>query len=378
MKWLQWRYVALALSALLAWSAQASADEAKPKAKEAASFGILESMSSDAAKAKALEWLKEVGKSDADTLKKVEAIFADAEKPVLDKVTEVLVLGDADAAKILADARDPNAPAPTEIPSVLRDPKKSTFLKANLAISYAKALTGKRVFEEALDSLKTQKVENTVDPGAFLFYKAVAEHELAPVHDQMKDDANRTILRLLDDVVDAPERYKMIAALMHFDMLTWKSEKDKDVIARLGGVGRIMGNIERRLDLSRGGPVTQEMQKRVLVNLDEMIKEEEEKQNQQGQGSGSGKGKGQQKGQSTPNNNINASRPQEDSFGGNGSGPGNVDPKKFKELAQVWGTLPEKERAKALLELTSRMPDKHRQLIQDYFKKLAQDSGNMK
>jgi hypothetical protein len=337
------------------------ADEAKPAAdkkkdKEAASFGTLESMPADAAKAKAAEWLKEVNKTDAATLAQFETIWK-ADKSTLEKVTETLTLGDPDAARLLADAADPTATPPTSVPAILKDTKKPVFFRANLTLAYAKVLSGKRVFEEALDALKTVKVEQVVDPGAFLFYKAVAEHALI-----RREEASRTILRLLDDVTDAPERYKMVAALMHFDMLTWR---DKD----LGWVARMMNNIERRLDLYRGGPITQDMQKKVVVELDRMIKEMEEQQQQQQQQQDGSKGG---KSGSNPNNNTRATSPQNDSYGGNGSGPGQVDPKKFKEVAQNWGSLPEKERAKAILELTRGMPPKHRELIENYFKKLQQ------
>jgi hypothetical protein len=181
-------------------------------------------------------------------------------------------------------------------------------------------------------------------------------------------EANNTIVRLLDDVADAPERYKMVAALMVFDMMTWK---DKD----LGAIARKMDNIERRLDLSRGGPKTQKLQKEVIARLDELIKE---KENQGGGGGGGNGGNcpngGQQPG-NTPNNTTQPSGPQNDSNGGNGSGPGNVDPKRLKELADVWGKLPEKDRAKAMAELTRDMPPRYREVIEKYFKKLA-ESGN--
>jgi len=42
-----------------------------------------------------------------------------------------------------------------------------------------------------------------------------------------------------------------------------------------------------------------------------------------------------------------------------------------KEIADVWGKLPEKERARALVELTRSMPAKDRQVIERYFKELA-------
>ena len=57
---------------------------------------------------------------------------------------------------------------------------------------------------------------------------------------------------------------------MLLDMQTWK---DKD----LGAVARKMDNIERRLDLARGGPQTQKLQREVVARLDELIKELENK-----------------------------------------------------------------------------------------------------
>ncbi len=47
----------------------------------------------------------------------------------------------------------------------------------------------------------------------------------------------------------------------------------------------------------------------------------------------------------------------------------------MKEIAEVWGKLPEKERAKALVELTRGMPAKDRAVIEAYFKELAKKSA---
>src|SRR6202040_3303257 len=126
---------------------------------------------------------------------------------------------------------------------------------------------------EALETFAVVKPEDVVDPGAYFFHKAVCEHAL-----MLKERADSSIDRLLVDVTDAPERYRMVAALMHFDMLTWQ-EKD------LGWIARKMENIQRRLDLKRGGKNTQKQQKEVLVRLDEMIKEIENK-NKPGSSSG--------------------------------------------------------------------------------------------
>jgi len=254
--------LALACAAALLWGGALRADDPKPaKEKETASFGTLESLPADQAKAQSLEWLKAAGKTDAESLKAFDAIWATEERPLLEKVARTFELGDPEAKKLMAEARDPNTPAPVTVPALLKDAKKPAFFRANLALAYGKALTIRKVYEEALDSLSLVKPEEVVDPSALFFHKAVCEYELL-----LKDKADSSIDRLLVDVTDAPERYRMVAALMHFDMLTWQ-EKD------LGWIARKMENIQRRLDLKRGGKETQKQQKEVLVRLDEMIKE---------------------------------------------------------------------------------------------------------
>jgi hypothetical protein len=67
--------------------------------------------------------------------------------------------------------------------------------------------------------------------------------------------------------------------------------------------------------------------------------------------------------------------PLQDSQLGGISGQGKVDMKKFKEIADVWGRLPEKERARAMVELTRGMPPKYRDAIETYFKELQNRSN---
>ncbi len=262
-------WIPAAMAALLLYGGGAAlADTGKKPAKEDSSFGALKAPDLNEVRAQAEAWLKSV-KPDAATQAKFKTIWQ-ADRPVLDKIASTLVLGDPTAAKLLAEARDADTPAPTEVPAVLKDKKKSPFFRSNLALAYGKALTSRKVYEEALEAMLSVKVEDVADPAAYLFHKAVCEHAL-----MLKDNADGSIDRLLVDAGDSPERYRMVAALMHFDMLTWQ-EKD------LGWIARKMDNIQRRLDLKRGGKKTQKMQKEVLVRLDEMIKEIENKQKQGG------------------------------------------------------------------------------------------------
>jgi len=233
------------------------------------SFGALEAASPEAARAMAMAWLKEAGKTDQATMRKFEAIWKQEDRTVLDGVADSLALGNAEAARLLAEARDPNSPPAIKVPDILRDAKQPLFFRANLGLAYARALSNRRVHEEALETLRIFQPEQ-VSPSAYLFHRAVCEHALL-----LRPEATRTISRLLEDSLTSPERYKTVSALMLLDMQTWK-EKD------LGAIARKMENIERRLDLARGGPVTQKLQKEVVMRLDELIKELENKAKKQG------------------------------------------------------------------------------------------------
>ena len=231
------------------------------------SFGTLRAMDGDAAKAKMNVWLTGTGKMDQA---KFDAIWA-SDKTVAAKTVASIALGKPDAQAALDDARDITKDAPLAIPAVIAD-EKDAFVKANLGAAYARALAGKKVYEEALLAVADAKSEDVVDPSAFLFFKAVAEHSIAGYKKVRKVDAVASLVRLLDDVTDAPDRYKMVATLMFFDLQNWsKDEKD------LSNIGKLMDSSGRRLDLARGGSTTQDIQKRIIFRLDEKIKELENK-----------------------------------------------------------------------------------------------------
>jgi hypothetical protein len=240
------------------------AEPEKKPLKDLPSFSQLRAPDSDAARSQASAWLKGVGKTDAATQKAFDELWA-SDRPLLDKVSGTLAMGEPAAAQLLQEARDPETPAPTSVPNLIKDQKLPVFFRANLGLAYAKALTGRKVYDEALEAFKSIKGEDVIDPAAYFFHRAVTEHAL-----MMKNEADDSIDRLLLDVVDAPVRYRMVGVLMHYDMATWQ-DKDLDWIARK------MGVIKDRLDLTRGGPKTRGMQREVLVKLDEMIKELENK-----------------------------------------------------------------------------------------------------
>ena len=113
-----------------------------------------------------------------------------------------------------------------------------------------------------------------------------------------------------------------------------------------------MDNIERRLELARGGEQTQKMEKDVIARLDELIKKIENQQKQQQQGGqpqpnpGGGEPGDPEDGNCPPSqpsngppqgNTIQSSSPATDDYLGGAGAKGNVDDKKIKDLAEVLG-----------------------------------------
>jgi hypothetical protein len=354
------RWLVVPAAALLLVSGETARAADKTPGKEIASFGSLQTPTPEAAKAQAAAWYARVGGKD---MAKFNAIWS-TDRPTLDKVADTLALGDPEAAKILKHARDAGTAAPEGVPALIRDKKADVYLRSNLGLAYAKALANRRIFEEVQLTLQTVKGENVVDPAVYFFNKAVAEYSL-----MARPEASAAITRLIEDVEGAPERYRMVAALMQLDMLTWQDDD-------LGWVARKMNVIADRLDINRGGDKTRRMQKEVLVRLEEMVKEKENQQKQQSQGQGQGNGgqcpPGSNPSGGQPGNNPTSSSPQQDSYGGNAPGKGEINEKEKTKVTENWGNLPEKDRAKAMIELTRDLPREMKESVDIFIKKLGE------
>lgn len=352
------RALSFTCAALLGVSPQLSAcegckaDSAKPiRVVKTSGLGV--EVSAESVQAQAKKWLAGAT-NDPETLKKFDAIWS-SDGSLHDRVVETIVLGDPKAAELLAQARDVNVPAPMAIPAILTAAKNAnTFHRANLALAYAKLLTARRIHEEALAVLDTVHAKDVAEPGTYFFHKAVAEFAMTK-HEQ----AARSI-SALEEIENAPARYKIVAAMMFHDMQTWK-EKD------LGWVARKMDNIERRLDLARGGMETQKIQKEVIAALDKMIEELEQPPGPPGPNPPPPGPPGPPAPPMFPKN------PGEPPAGGQ-TGEGKVDEKKFKEMYKNWGTLPEKARAEAIANAIRSLPPHLQEAAKDYFDRMNRES----
>jgi hypothetical protein len=327
-------------------------------------FGALEALPPETVKAKAMAWLKTATNNNAGKIQSAEALWNREDRSVLDNLADTFALGDAKAEQLIKQVRDAGSPPPLGVPDVLKNEKADAFMRANLGLAVARILSNRRVHEEALAILNNVNPEQTVDPAAYLFYRAVCEHALLK-----RDDASRTIVRLIQDAADSPERYKTVAALMLLDMQTWKKD--------LGNVSRLMNNSERRLDIGRGGPETQKLQKEIINRLDELIKELEQKA-KKGGGGGGGGGGGDPNGGSCPDGGssggqaggANPKSPMPDSQIATNGGSGRVDVARLQKITDQWGKMLPGERAKAMQEIQDMMQHMspiHREAFERYF-----------
>ena len=357
-------FAAAAVSAGLAVAAPASA--AEPAKKPTFGFSTMKAATPEVAKEKAAAWLKSVGKFDQAAFDKV---WADEKRSVLDRTADALALGNTEAAAALANVRKADNMAPEAAPAFLKDDKLDGFFRTNVALAFAKAAANKKAYEEAIDALKGVSADLAVDPASLFFFKAVAEHAT-----MKKDAAITSIVKLLDDVSDTPSRYTMVATLMFFDMQNWAADP-KD----LTNIEKLMDNSGRRLDLARGGEKTQDIQKKIVFRLDELIKELENK-NKPGQCNGGNcPGGGDKPGNGPPGGNtVKPSNPASDSVIMGGSGPGKVDEKVLKQIAEGWGTMPAAKRAEVVQNLTRDLPPKFEPLIKNYIEALDKMHGYKK
>ena len=143
---------------------------------------------------------------------------------------------------------------------------KDAFYTANMQLFYGRFLAQKQMYDEALDLLSALETKTVVDPAGLLYFKAVCEHQLLK-----KTEGLATIRTLLENTTAVPLRYKTTAELMQHDLQSLKKDS-------LSEISRKMKDVERRLELGRGGQRVQKQEDEIVASLDAII----EKLEQQG------------------------------------------------------------------------------------------------
>lgn len=313
----------------------------------------------EAVREQVLTWVSE-DRADKSSLAAAETLWQEgsaesSETPLLDLVCRTIVLAEPRAKDLVEVASQPRKNVALPEVAWLDDPALPEFVRSNLRLYYVRWLVHEQLYDEAAEQMAPIKLEEVADPAALLFAQAVVHHRMLA-----REEGLVAITRLLENESQLPRRYASLAKLMQADLDGLEDES-------LDHIARRMEDIRRRLDLGRAGKKTREVEDGVIASLDKLIEEMEKQAQAAAAAAAGGAGGGGQM----------PIAPLPDSMPLGGKGPGNVDKKPLGD-GDGWGNLPPKEREEALQQIGQEYPAHYRDMIEQYFRKLATEGSEGK
>lgn len=193
------------------------------------------------------------------------------------------------------------------------------------------------------DFLKQSRNQTTLDPDVVFFYGTA----LARIPE--RDAALRVLQEFLQLFPNAPERYRASAEQLVAEL--------SGKINPLHEIADNMGGVERRIRKTDTGDETQQRQEDVIARLQKIIEEVEEIE-KQSSGGGGGSATSPRK-----ESNLTPGATQVGNLGKAGS------------VTDRWGTLKDRERKAIEGEAEAKLSGRYKKLVQDYYRKLAQNGG---
>jgi hypothetical protein len=296
-----------------------------------------------------LKWL--------DNRKLDESVRRQAEEPwrdgtdarpdvdLLSAVVTTIALADPQTRELVDLTAKPKSPGPLPRFAFLTDDQIPAFLRNNLRLWYGRWLARERLYDDSLAQLSGLEPSDVVDPASLLFFQATDNQWLL-----QKEPGLKTLSRLLERRMELPRRYAQTAVLMQFDLAALQEES-------LDHIDRRMRDAGIRLTLGHAGKKVRGVEDGIIASLDKLIGDEEPKE-----------------GLFFPVTDRfgSSSGPAPDSELLKGAGPGEVV-KKSNGAHSDWGNLKPKERQEALQSISREYPSHYRDVIEQYFKRLAAD-----
>lgn len=306
-----------------------------------------------AARKQVFEWL-DAQQPDAETRARAERLWdAVPESPsgeeLLEAAAQTFALTEADVRTLVETCAQPRKEPVLPSHAWLADAATPPLVSANLRLYYGRWLAHQTLYDEAAEQLAGLKPGDVVDPASLLFYQAVVHHRLLE-----KEKGLQAARELLADGHSPPRRYTTVARLIEADLKDLEPET-------LDHIARRMEDIQRRLDLGRAGPKVRKIEDGVIESLDKLISELE--QQQQKSASMSSGGQGSQSQSPLPDSRIAELK-----------GRGEVTKRNIGSEAG-WGDLPPREREEVLQQIGREFPSHYRDVIEQYFRKLAAEGS---
>jgi hypothetical protein len=326
----------------------------------------------DEVRTKVFNWLDDA-ELDPEARQKAEALWAPGQPAValsqaelLELVIETIAAVDPNAEQLVGLTSRPHDVTPTPEFEWLDDEEQTQpFARNNLKLWLGKWLAQERRYDEANLQLASLHAEDVVDPATLLFYQSVCHHWMLQSSAGLK-----TIGQLMEQKKAIPRRYQQLAELMQADLAKLKEET-------LDHISRRMNDVTRRLDFGHAGKKVRGVEDGIIASLDKLIKDLEDQASGGGGGEGGGDGGEEQPGGGGDPNGIRSRSPAQDSRIAEGKGPGEVKSKKIGN-SSGWGDLPPKEREAAIQQISKEFPSHYRDIIEQYFRKLASEEEEKK
>jgi hypothetical protein len=293
----------------------------------------------------ALAKIREAGRNAIDS----DSINSDSAER-LDVVIDGIALVRPDIRRLRDQLRQPHdAPVVLSPEFDFDNVTENSFVANHAALYYGRWLAQHQFYDEALERLEKVSLAEVLDPAALLFYRGLMEHQLLK-----KERCLATVNQLLENADSIPRRYAVVGRLMVADIEPMKVDS-------LNEIARLMNDVGRRTGLNRSGKRVRDQEKEVIEKLDKLIEEAEKKQQQQ------------KRQQAAARSAQGPNKPLKTSQIAGGGASGEVKKKRLDEGGQ-WGDLPPAERAAALAEMSKDMPPHYRAVIEEYFRRLADQS----
>lgn len=269
---------------------------------------------------------------------------------LLDRLADCLALADQRVAELIEFCEGSDRPAVLPDFYWLASSDVPLLVRYNLRLYYARWLGQNEYYDEAIAWTDGLTPADVVAPETLLFYRAAASHQLVKA-----DRADATVAELLQRSEELPLRYQKLAALMQQDLAGLEDDS-------LDHIARRMADVKRRLALGRAGTPVQIAESGVVESLDKLIKELEDQAQKQQQSASSSPG------------GAPSGTPMQDSRPAELKAPGKVDPRDLGDGAD-WGDMPAKEREQALQDVGRDFPSHYREVIEEYFRRLAAEES---
>jgi hypothetical protein len=276
------------------------------------------------------------------------ATDSDLNRDLLDRLAGCLAKADERVVELVDFCTRVSVPGGLPEFAWLADSATPLLVRNNMRLYLARWLVQQGYYDEALAWTEGLAPDDVVSPDGLLFYRAIAHHRLV-----QPDEADASLAQLLQREDDLPVRYQKLADLMRQDLAGLEDES-------LDHIARRMSDIRRRLAQGRSGERVQTVENGVIESLDKLIKKLEE-QMQQSQAAASGSGQ--------PNGT-----PMQDSQIAELKGAGEVERRDIGR-GTGWGNMPDKDREKALQDIGREFPSHYREVIEEYFRRLAAEES---